>query len=490
MHADFDPAKGRGNRIFGLCVLLATLAGMVCLLLNPYVWFDEAGQFFISLGVSHWAPPFSDWRTFRDILAENNRYLFDPVGFTLLLRLWAEISTETVWLRLLPFLGFLGMLGTAFHLLRRMKVPRAAAFLLICLFASSPLLYQYAAELRPYSFEAWGALFALVVLYDYMPQRSLWWKLRTGLIMAFFLWMRYPFALVAGLTAFTLGVKILIQKKDELWKGFGVYLLPQVLSAILIYVFCIRLQPLSHNVPVYAQAATLRYGGGFLRHPWTLFYHLALLGFYFVYPFREGFRYPKRFSRFALFAFLLFFGWNILSIFGLIPSDPDTRWAIALNAIAMMALVLALAAGLSKVPPRFKWLAYALLTVLALYRPALMTWRWKAGDAAHFRGDVFVRELSRVANSVQEPVWCSYFATPEVKYLYEYGALRSQQEAARYPSHFVLLPKKGEFDSLQKLPLLQKVLWIDSPGRYTRTGRFACERWNGSPVFFRLWRVK
>lgn len=480
----------KGWNIFSLFVLTATLSGMACLLLNPYLWFDEAGQFFISLGLNHWAPPFSDWRGFRDVLAENNRYLFDPVGYTLLVRLWQEISTETTWLRLLPFIGFVGMMGTAFHLLRRMKVPRAASLLLICLFSSSPLLYQYAAELRPYSYAAWGTLYALVIIYNYMPQKSLWWKLGSGSMMSFFLWMHYPFVLVAGLTALTIGFKVLIRKDDEYWTGFGFYILPQALSAIFIYWFCIRMQPLSHDVPVYAQASTLRYGTHFLLQPWTLFYHFAILLFYGLFPFRDQIRYPKPFSRFALFTFLLFFTWGVLSIFGLIPYDPNARWAIALNVLAMMCFILALAMGLSKVPPRFKWLAYGGLALLVLFRPALMFWRWQHGDAKHFRGDVFVREVSRVANSVPEPIWGGYFSTPEVKYLYEYGALRKEQAAARYPSHFVLLPQKGEFDSLQKLPLYQKILWIDSPGRYTRTGRFACERWNGSPVFFRLWRVR
>ncbi len=466
------------------------MVGTLCLLTNPYLWFDEALQFFLSLGSSPWAPALSVRRGFADIVAQNNRELFDPLGFTLLLRLWEEISTAAVWLRTLPFIGFLGMAATGYRILRCSDVPPTEAILLTSLFASSPLLYQYAAELRPYSYEAWGTLFALLVLYRYSPQKSGWWKFGTGLAMSFFLWIRYPFVLAAAVTGMLIFFKILLKKDNRLWPHFFLYLLPQIVSAALIYWFCIRLQPISDQSPVYARANTLRFGAGFLLHPWTMFYHVVVVVFLVIFPFRERFRYPVHLGRFALFTVLLFAIWNTFSILGNIASDPNARWAIGLNAVAMMCLFMVLAVLLLQTPARYKPLAYLLLAALAIYRPALMTWRWYKEDPVRFYGIHFVRELSRVAHTEDEKIWGGPYSTAEVRYLYEYGSLRSSQQQARYPERFVLLRGDNEFQTLERLPLHQKVLWIDSTGRYTRSGQFALARWNNSPLFFRLWRVR
>lgn len=480
----------RGWIIFSLFVLITTVAGTVCLLTNPYLWFDEALQFFLSLGRSHWSPPFSEPRGFSDILAQNNRHLFDPVGFTLLLRAWQEISLAVIWLRTLPLIGFLGMAATGYRILRCSAVPAAEALLLTSLFASSPLLYRYAAELRPYSYEAWGTLYALSVLYRYSPQRSGWWKFGAGLAMSFFLWMRYPVILVAGLSGTLIFCKVLLKKDNRLWPHYLLYLLPQMLSAALIYWFCIRLQPLSDQSPEYARAMTLRYSRAFLLQPWTLFYHGAVLMFFLIFPLRERFRYPIHLGRFSVFTGLLFIVWNTLSILGFIPSDPAARWAIGLNATAMMCLFMTLAALLSGMPVCYKPLAYLLLAALALSRPALMTWRWYQKNPVHFRGPHLVQELSHVANTVPERIWCGSFGAPEVKYLYEYGALHGHQQQARYPQHFVLLNPHNEFDSLRHLPQHQKVLWLSSADNFPPTGEFAKERWNNSELFFRVWRVR
>lgn len=480
----------KGWSIFSLFVWVATLTGMTCVLANPYLWFDEAGQFFLALGINHWSPPFMGRKGFSDILAQNNRYLFDPVGYTLLLRLWQEAGTAAVWLRTLPFIGFLGMAATGFRLLQRAEVPQTEARLLTALFASSPLLYQYAAELRPYSYEAWGTLFALLVLYDYSPQKSGWWMVKTGFAMAFFMWMRYPFVIAAAITGVILFYKTLLGKDGFRWRNWLLYALPQILSAVLIYWICIRQQPISDQSPVYARATTLRYGWGFLLHPWTLFYHGAVLAFLLFAVFQKRFRYPVRLQKLSLFTLLLFGIWNGFSLLGNIASDPNARWAIGLNAVAMLCLFMLVAAALSRMPMRAKPLAYILLAALALYRPALMTLRWLEKDPVRFRGRVFVPELTHVANHATMPIWSGSGSTPEIKYLYEYGILRSQQKKAGYPQRFVLLNQQNEFDQLNQLPRYQKILWIDSPGRYTREGRFQSKRWGNSPVFFQLWRVR
>ena len=77
------------------------------ILLEPYMWHDESGQFFMSLGLNHFSPPNESPGSFLDVIKNNNNYNLDPGGFTVLLYLWMKISTNYIWIRLLPFLFFL-----------------------------------------------------------------------------------------------------------------------------------------------------------------------------------------------------------------------------------------------------------------------------------------------------------------------------------------------------------------------------------------------
>lgn len=391
-----DALNPRGWMFFSLFILAVTVAGLGCLLSHPGLWLEETAQFFTALGVQRGQVAAVQQQSLSNLVAQSNQHLLDPVGYTLMLYGWQAVSTAATWLRLLPLIGFLGMLATGYRILRYSEVPKAEAVLLISLFAFSPLLYTYATVLRPYSYEAWGTLFALSALYRYTPQKSVWWKFRTGLGMAFFLWMRYPFVVAAVVTGGLIFFKILSRKDQSVWRPFLFYLAPQIVSAVLIYVFCIRLQTIPDQAPDYTRSATLRYGVGFLLNPWTVFYHLSVLAFLAIVPFRERFRYPIHLGRFTLFTVLLFGSWTALSTLGCLPSDPASRWGIGLAAVAMMCLLMLLAVLLAYVPRYYKPWFYMLLAALALTRPALMAWRWHRDGTAGCRGTSVTTSLSQV----------------------------------------------------------------------------------------------
>ena len=455
----------RGWWFWAAFILGAALVLNLCVIHNPYLWYDEAGQFFISMGIHHWDPPGTSPKDLADVLARNNEFLFDPIGYTLLLRAWMNVATAAPWLRLLPFLGFCGLLFSGYRFLRLAGVRGPIALLLVALIPSSPLLYQYAGELRPYIFEGWGAVFCGCVLLRYGRTTGLRYPLLAGLGMSAFLWVRYPIVIAAGITGLLLFVQLLVTRPAGGWKRLIVYALPQIVSAVAIYLLCIRHQPISPQMPPYGMPTTIKYNPAFLLHPWTIVYHVLVLAFLLLAVF-AGKLFPAtrlRLGRWAVFVLLLFGIWSLFSAAGKISSDPNARWGIELNVVAVLCGALLLALLLERLPQNALLAGLIATGLVALYRPALQTCRWYAGDAIRFRGELYVKRMAQVSQHYLPQIWSPSGSTPEIKYLFEWGSLKHLQKQAHYPEHFVLLNRGNEFDSINKLPLFQPVLWIDFP---------------------------
>ncbi len=477
--------------IFAAGVLTTTLLLNLCVIHNPYLWNDEVGQFFISLGIDRWDPPHTQPGEVSEALRLNNVHLFDPFGYTLLLRAWQKVGTAAPWLRVLPFLGYCGLLFSGYRFLRLAGVQPAIALLLIALISSSPLLYQNAGEIRPYIFEAWGAVFCGCVLLRYGRTTGLKYPLLAGLGMSAFLWMRYPVAIAAGITGFLLLVQVLITKPAGSAKRFALYVLPQAVSAIAIYLLCIRHQPIAAQMPHYGMHATLKYNPALLLHPWTVLYHTTVVAFLGI-TFFAGRRLRSlglQTERWPLFVLLLFVVWHGLSVLGKISSDPDARWGIELNVISVLCGLVLLALLYQKLPS--KWVPAALLLtgLFALYRPALQTYRWYAGNALYFPGEEVVKEMKQVAETYPGKIWSSELYAAEVRYLFEWGALRPIREAVDYPGHFVIFTKEKD-SVVEKMPFGRPTLWYFPPRSLTESGRVKTQSaGKGLEVFKWLWRI-
>jgi hypothetical protein len=482
----------KGWIYFSLFVLVLALLGNLCVLDNPYLWFDDAGQFYISLGVPRETGPFAPWGNFAAVVHENNRYLFDPLGYSLLLRVWQELSTSVVWIRSLSLWGTVGLLWTAYQILRTLEVGKAEAILLTGLLLSSPLLYQFSGELRPYSYEAWGTLYAFLIALRYQPGKSTRWLLAQGLMLSFFMWMRYPVVIPIGLATLLMLWKARTDASGTAFKRLVSFGAPLILNAALIYVGCIRQQPMDPKGLGYSFSSMLQYGTAFLLHPWTLLFHLFVLFFGATFLFRKRLqgRYQKQVVLLGVFTGLSFLIWNLLSAAGKIAADPNTRWAIGLNTLAMLCLCSTGAMLLQRV--RASWLpvTYLLLAGLVLFRPLLMTYRWASGNRTYFGSYYMVAEMSQDAKTIQGPIWISEGATRDLKYLYEYGALREEQRADGYPQRFVLFNVENGTAILEQLPLNQPVAWWGATNRFAKDPRFKTTPIPGARFYQWLWRVR
>lgn len=145
-------------------VILAGLSiGLFLLYQHSSLWFDEAGQFWISQGLNHDSPPLSPSGDINEVLLNNRLYNLDPGGFSILLHLWIKLSTSVAWLRLLPYIFFCLGVFSFLALLRFLSLNRLS-------FATVPILFfltpfsEILLFIRPHSMEFGIALFTLYLV--------------------------------------------------------------------------------------------------------------------------------------------------------------------------------------------------------------------------------------------------------------------------------------------------------------------------------------
>jgi hypothetical protein len=159
---------------------------------NPYFWYDESGQFWISQGLNHESRPNSLRNSLPAIMESNSLYTFDPGGFSLILRLWSEVSMSAVWLRILPQVFFFLTLVAFSLLLRQMKVDHFTSSLALLLITLG-IPGGDAAFLRPYSASlcsyVWILYIAIKILKQSARTKNLF-PIILG-VSTFGIWMRY-----------------------------------------------------------------------------------------------------------------------------------------------------------------------------------------------------------------------------------------------------------------------------------------------------------
>ena len=154
-------AEGIGTLI-ALVILGIGLAGFaVGNLFYTGLWYDESVQFWISRGLSPFAPPLSDPGSLLDVGKYNRLFNLDPGGFSLLLFFWSAVGTDIAWLRLLPFLFFILGLGCFGLLVYSWTRSRLISLLCISMLFWFDLILYHSVEVRAYSMEFAGTMLIL-----------------------------------------------------------------------------------------------------------------------------------------------------------------------------------------------------------------------------------------------------------------------------------------------------------------------------------------
>lgn len=425
-----DRTTWRKNGLLTFILLIyAIFIVRICFNLSfETLWYDEAGQFYISKGLNHFSEPYSPEGGVGDVIYNNARYNQDPGGFSLILHFWSMISANVIWLRLLPFLFYLGSI--AFTILFAFQITKDKIFSLICGFVIFTLLGGTAPyQLRAYSIELCGIAFGLWSVMKLRREDSLWKYLFYSLISCVFISSRYTALIFGGIYALFILVEIIRRRIDTRRKltYISVYSLPLLSTVSLIYWTTTRiqnstLQPLSYimYLPDHVSVIIILFVSVTL-FCWTTYHwqpskikELILLyssinGIFIVLGYLKFLPWCFTLDKGAPFYWLMMITF-IITLYGLLSKKAQTSFMARIGYLFIMITAMIF--------------AHKTFTIDGVRGPS-----WENT----------YETIKKIDFSEVDKVYVSEHTTQVVRYLYEYGALKGDT-GNNYPSKFILLP--------------------------------------------------
>lgn len=164
---------------------------------DSYLWYDEAGQFYISKGLFHYSEPYANYGNLEDSLFYNRYFNLDPGGFGIILHFWSKISNNYVWLRLLPLLFYITSIAILYNWAFKYSKTKIKAVIMTSILLLHPVFAISSCEIRAYSMELLGVVLSLKILQLFDNK----WNFKRLAILASFLGLfitsRYSFILYA-----------------------------------------------------------------------------------------------------------------------------------------------------------------------------------------------------------------------------------------------------------------------------------------------------
>ena len=201
---------------------------------NPWLWHDEAGQFWISKGLGHQSPPISSPGGLWQVIVSNQSHNSDPGGFSVLLHFWLMISNNYIFIRILPLLFFFGFVYFFYKYLLALTNNAFFSFFCATLLFLLPLTVSRMVEIRAYSMELMGITWAMLLLHrceknNYSPKSLMF----LSLCMALFCTSRWDYVIFAFVIGIYTFIKV-IKTKTLIWKKLVVFCLPLLISVLCV----------------------------------------------------------------------------------------------------------------------------------------------------------------------------------------------------------------------------------------------------------------
>ena len=136
---------------------------------EPYLWYDEAVQFYDSRGIDY--HNFNIEPNISNIHFKNSRYNMDPGGYTLLMHYWSKYSINPFFLRIPNFIFFLITLlviGKLFFITMKDQLKVSISILCVMLLYDG-MIVNRAIEIRAYMIEILVSVICIYFIYD--PKR-------------------------------------------------------------------------------------------------------------------------------------------------------------------------------------------------------------------------------------------------------------------------------------------------------------------------------
>ena len=390
---------------------------------NPWLWFDESGQFWISKGLNHYSEVYAASGGLSDVIENNRHYNLDPGGFSVLLYFWLLINdSSTLFLRLLPYLFFLGFASVVFlYTYKSSKNILEAAFLTTLLFLWEVTANEMG-EVRGYTMEMCGVVGAVYLIRFHSVLLTKRFLLVLGIWLSVFSLSRYDFVV------FVIGVSLWIflgLLHERLSFGKLVARLAYYAVPLIVVLLVVLVVMLMHQNPAGSAESYLYLGSS--AHAWLtpLFLFGALNALLVIYDYKKGVVVLPSQSLFLV-IFLVYCLLSLLRIFPL-----DVRGSMALTVVLTIALV-----------ERFFLIipvhSYIKVFVLFCLMQVCRTTPLSELGSTNIDTKTFLEFTELKQNSSYDKLFVDYWMNPDFRYLYEYGALRNEAQKDGYPNRFVL----------------------------------------------------
>lgn len=230
------------TRNYYLYAILILCLFVFLILKEPYLWFDESGQFFISLGLNHFSPPNELPGSFLDVIKNNNHYNLDPGGFTVLLYLWMKISTNYIWVRILPYLFFISSIFLLVDISNKLYEFKNKWIFGLVIFLIPQLVFR-SLEIRAYTMECLSTLMAIYLITN-IKKMSITHVLIISILSSILITSRYSSIITFGVVSLITIIEIIISSKNKLVKLKTIFVLstPLIFSVTLVYFFILKNQ--------------------------------------------------------------------------------------------------------------------------------------------------------------------------------------------------------------------------------------------------------
>lgn len=198
----------------------------------PWLWYDEAGQFWISKGLNHYSSPYETPQGLLQVIDNNRYYNLDPGGFSILLHFWLLISNKVFFVRLFPLFFFICFTYFVYRYVYELTNRKFYAFLCSVFFCIWDVSANLIVEVRAYSMEMCGIALTLWLL-NRNRKLSTIRVLLLSIVLSFFCTSRYDFIIFSF--GISLYVSFLIFTQKNRIRNLIIYYSPLLITVYCIY---------------------------------------------------------------------------------------------------------------------------------------------------------------------------------------------------------------------------------------------------------------
>lgn len=444
------------NKIFSYIIVVFLFLSLIAIsknLFTPYLWFDEAGQFFISKGLNHYSNPFSNENGLIQVIENNKHYNLDPGGFGILLHFWSKFSNYHIWLRLLPFIFFLGVVVSFIYLsyswVKKINIALLMGFIPILI----PWVMSMGFEIRAYSMESLGTILCIVGLEKLKNNISYKYLLIWGCVFAFFMTSRYSEIIVVFVVS--IYVIFLILKSNSSLKqklaSLIIYSLPIIATLIFIYAFAFIYQ--NKNIEPISYLPYLSSNKSILIQPFNLLFLLVIGLLIILFLKRNRYSIIKKYEILLVVTISINVLFILLSFLGKHPWTAYSTRCISLFLLVVLCVSAFFGELLKPLFLSSKILKYYFMISVLVTTSLLIYILYLKKEPLFVR----LQDRNNTYENIEKNnltnynhIYAEFREYPCIRYLYEYGAL-SPKKKGIYPDKFTFEAFKGHEPKMNEL---------------------------------------